>query len=247
MARVLPGLGIRSVAAEMGVGIDRAGGTGRPAVIDVFGAHHGDVFGALGQHVEIAHDDIVVGMRDFGKTEFCPPSHRTAFDGIVGSPVLDEVDLLYTFGGIAMVEMNGINTQRTTRGVNHRLQGRALQVELVIGAGARQQDVACGENRVARQDHIAELQAAHMHLSVLDRRAGIGVCSGTEDVEILAHQLGENCRQIGLTIFGEIACDFLQSDDIGTLKSRCNAFRAVSTVQTEAKLDVKADKFHDIL
>src|SRR5690606_31352112 len=86
--RLFPGIRTGRVGAEMGMRIEWCVGARRAAVIDVLQADHGEIFRALRQRVEVAHDDEVVGVRQVGETEFARSGHGAAFGAVVRHPLL---------------------------------------------------------------------------------------------------------------------------------------------------------------
>ena len=53
--------------------------------------------------------------------------------------------------------------------------------------------------------------------------------------------------EIGIAVAMKIPRHFLQRDDVGPLEASGNAFRIKTAVETDAVLDVVAQKLHDIL
>ena len=186
-------------------------------------------------------------MRQLGKAEIAAAGHRAALARIRQRLFLQIGDLGDALIGIGMIEMHRIDQQRAGRDDNKRFGGAALQVHRRDRAGARKRDEARGGDRKTRQDHIAELEAAIDGPAIFDGRTGIDLASRPEGGKVLRHQIAENGGKIRLAVAMKIPRHFLQRNHVGAFKTCSNAFGIETAVQTDAVLDVIAQKLHDIL
>src|SRR5690606_17765291 len=97
--------------------------------------------------------------------------------------------------------MGAIETDRTQRRFNQRLEGSALEIQHFQAAAAWQKQVARKAYRRARQDHVAELEHARLGPTVLHLRADIGLEVWPVDEE----PVGQRSRQFGNHVAPAIA------------------------------------------
>ncbi|MNL32781.1 hypothetical protein D3C87_1546550 [compost metagenome] len=227
--------------------VDRVFEPQRASVIGVARAGHRAIFRRFRLHVEIAHDDEIFGMRRLGKTEIGSAGHAAAFERIAEQPVLQKPDLGDALGGQHMIEMHGIDAQRPVRRGDQRFGGAALQVHRADGAGTGKRNQPRRQDRPARQDHVAKLEAPADGAPVFDRRADIDVARGMKGSEMTGEKRLETGDQIDVAVAVKTARHFLQRDDVGAGERRGNALGVKPAVKTDAVLDVVAGKTHDIL
>lgn len=60
-------------------------------------------------------------------------------------------------------------------------------------------------------------------------------------------EIAENRDKVSVAVAMKIPRHFLQRDDVGAFKTSGNAFGVKTAVETDAVLDVIAQKLHDIL
>ena len=149
MSWILPSVITLRSLAEMVERVERESGRRGTAVIEILRPDHREIFRLLRHHVEVAHDDVVVGMRQLRKAEFLPSGDRTALACIIGETLPEKGDLRHALGRTAMIEMGGIDPDHAIRRSDQTFECRTLDVELVIGSTARQQDVTDRQDRVS--------------------------------------------------------------------------------------------------
>lgn len=161
---------------------------------------------------------------------------------------VQEFQLADALVGGDMVEMHGVDADRTAGCVDHRLGCAALQVDLADRAAARQKQRPSREDRPARQHHVAELKTgARQRLQPAFIRFDMHVAGWPIHPEIVGKEGCNIGHHVGKIVAGEAAGHLLQRDDIGSLKAPGKARQIVSAVETEAVLYVIARKIHDNL
>ena len=96
------------------------------AVLD----QHVAILGEIRLEIEIAEQDEIVRMRQFGETELAKPGDRHARMRRREGDILQRRDLAQAFFRVDVIEMDGIKTDRTRRRVDQRLQRATLKIEL---------------------------------------------------------------------------------------------------------------------
>jgi len=243
-----PTVGLGCQAAEAGQRIDRAIIAQRPAETGRGTTGHRVIFEALRQHVKIAENHVIFRQRRVDHAIFMGAGQRAAFERKLADAVIEEGDLGKALVGADMVEMQAVDPERTGGRGDDGFKGRALHVHALHGAAARQKKLPRRKNRVARQDHIAELEAAF-------DGATIGIETGIEqhvatcgEMFVIEREEGREIGDhIGMTIAEEAARHFLKGDDIRTLEIGGDAGGVVTPIQPHAELDIVTDEFHDNL
>src|SRR5690606_29385647 len=100
-----------------------------PLTIAVAMPHHVQVLRRFRDHVEITEHNEIPGKRRIGKAETSTAGQRAAFRLEIHRTILEEADLPDALVRRDMVEMDRIDAQRTTRRIDHHLDGAPLQVE----------------------------------------------------------------------------------------------------------------------
>ncbi len=173
---------------------------------------------------------------------------RTAFQRKLPDAVVEEGDLGKAFVGADVIEMQTVDAKRARGCCYDGFQRRALHVHALHGAPARQKQGTGGKNRVARQDHIAELEAAFDSTAIgtetgLEKH--IATCGKTFVIEGKVRlEIGHH---IGMTVAKETARHFLKGNDIRTVKIGSDAGWVIASIQPHAELDIVTDEFHDNL
>ncbi len=219
----------------------------RASVIGVVSPDHGDVFWALRLHVEIAHDKKVLRQWRIGHGEFDGTRERPALGQVAKDAIFQKGDLGDALVRRDMVEMDGIDAQRTARGIDDGLERTPLQIELVEGAAARQKQVAAGKDRIARQHHVAELEAPLAQPAVDHGVIHQHVAGRTESHEVVGKERREGFDQIGITVPAIAARHLLKGDHVSIADAAGNAIGVESSILTEPILDVVAHELHDTL
>ena len=146
-----------------------------------------------------------------------------------------------------MVEVNGIDAQGPARRIDDRLQRSALQIELVEGPVARQEQVAAGADRIARQHHVAELETSLAKATFDELVIDQDVAGRTKGCEIVGKERGKGLDQIGIAIPAIATGALLQRDHIGVAHAFGDARRVKTPILPDAILDVVAYELHDTL
>lgn len=219
----------------------------RASVIGVVPPDHGDVFWALRLHVEIAHDKKVLRQRRIGHGEFDRTRQRSSLGEVAKDTLLEKGDLRDALIRRDMVEMHGIDTQRTARSGDDNLKRTTLQVQPVEGAAARQKQVAAAMDRIARQQHVAELEAPLAQPAVDHRVIHQHVAGRTEGHEVIGKLRGKGLDKIGIAVPAIAARHLLKSDHVSITDAVGNTIGVESTILTEPILDVVAHELHDTL
>ncbi len=243
----LPAVTSRGPLAEMGMGIDGKAPAGDPSVIGVLLSEKAFIVRRFRLQVEIAERYVILRRRRIRHAEIGRPRHRHAFGGYRLEPALQAVYLCHALFGRHMIEMHGINADRAARRGNHRLQRRTLQVEPVIGAAARQHQASGGQNGVAREDHVAEIQPVLDHAAVPFLHVEENVDGRVIGAEMPGQARLEAGHHVVIAVAGKIARHLLKGDDIGSLDGPGDAVEIVAPVKSDAILDIVACKFHDNL
>src|SRR5690606_42016243 len=97
--------------------------------------------------------------------------------------------------------MGAIETDRTQRRFNQRLEGSALEIQHFQAAAAWQKQVARKAYGRARQDHVAELEHARLGPAILHLRADIGLVAWP----VVEEPVGQRRRQFGNHVAYSIA------------------------------------------
>ncbi len=231
----------------MRLGIGGVARAGRAPVIGVVPANHGDVFRTFRFHVEVAHDQELRRQRRIRQAEFVDPGQGSTFLGIELNAILEEGDLCKPLVRRDMIEMHRIDPQRAARSLDDRFQRAPLEVELVECPVARQKQVAAGADRITRQNHVAELEAA-LAKPVIDHRViDQHVAGRTESGKIGGKERRKGLDQIGVVVPAITARDFLQRDDVRLTDAVGDPAWVETPVLAETILDVVAYELHDTL
>ena len=219
------------------------------AVAGVRQPGHGKIFRRFRLHVEVAQNEEVVGERWVGgdKAVVQPAGHSPALLAKIQEPFLDEADLADALIAGDMIEMNRIDAQWPGRRGNQGLKGATLQIQFVEGATARQEKVARRQDRPARQDHVAELQAPLHSATVFGRCVNEDVAWCAKGMEMVGKEIRKRRDEIGMAVLVKTAGHFLQRDDIGPGHALRNAFGVKTAIHADPVLDVIAYELHDNL
>lgn len=245
--RIDPAVAIGRQPAEPCQKVDRLVAAQSASVKAVITADHGDIFGRLGLHVEIAHQQKILGQRQARKTMRGNAGQRTALGRKIESPILEEGNLGNALVRRDMIEMNGINANCAFGRVDHDLDGTALQVDMLDTVAARQKQVAHGKDRPARQDHIAELETALPAPAVFGHHVEQDIATGAIRDKEVREQILKGSDHIDMAIVRRSPGNLLQRDNIGTTKAFCDAFEIIFAIEAKSVLDVIADELHDNL
>jgi hypothetical protein len=146
-----------------------------------------------------------------------------------------------------MVEMHAIDTQSTARRFDDSLKSASLQVELVEGAVAGQEQVAAGADRVTRQDHIAELESPLAQPTVDHGMIDQHVAGRTESGKMGGKERREGFDKIHIVVSAVASRDLLKSDHVRVTDAVGDPIGVETPVLTETILDVVAHELHDTL
>ena len=118
---------------------------------------------------------------------------------------------------------------------------------MVDRAAARQKQMPGGEDRPARQDHVAELETALDAAAVFDGSVEKQIAGRAIDMEMFGKQIRETGDQIDMAVLRKTAGHFLQLDDIGAGNTCGDTLRIEPAVHADPVLDVITGEFHDYL
>ena len=220
----------------------------RPAKARCGAARQSVIFNAVRQHVEITEQNIRFRHRRIGNSVFDAAGHGTALQRVMKNTAFEEFDLGNPLVRTHMVEMQAVNPQRSARGCNHRFQRHALHIHALHGPATWQKQRARGQNGVARQDHIAKLEAsldqsaAFIHTSI-----EMHVAARRKTPVVAGKERGESGRHIGEIIAVKATRHFLKRNDIRTPEIGGNPRRIIMSIESKPELDIVADQFHDNL
>jgi len=242
-----PAVAALGAGFQMRLDIRQQASSRRASIIGVVSPDHGNIFGALRLHVEVAHHEKILRQRRIGNGEFDRTRQCPALGEVAKDTLLDERDLGDALVRRDMVEMDGIDAQRPARRIDDRLQCSTLQIELVEGATARQEQVAAGTDRITRQHHVAELEASLAQPALDQGVIHQHVAGRTKGHEVVGKLRGKGLDKIGITVPAIAARHLLKGDHVRAPDAVGNAERVESSILTEAILDVVAHELHDTL
>lgn len=242
-----PAIAAFGTGLQMRLDIRGQASSRRASVIGVVSPDHGDVFGALRLHVEVAHHEKILRQRRIGHGKFDRTRQRSALEGVAKDTLLEKADLRDALVRRDMVEMHGIDAQRTARSVDDGLKRATLQVQPVEGAAAWQKQVATALDRIARQQHVAELEAPLAQPAIDHGVIHQHVAGRTEGHEVIGKLRGKGLDKIGIAVPAIAARHLLKSDHVSITDAVGNAERVEKSILTEPILDVVAHELHDTL
>lgn len=242
-----PAVAVFRAGLQMCLGIGGIAGPGRTPVIGVVSADHGDVFRTFGFHVEIAHDQEFLRQWRIRQAEFVDAGEGSPLLTVEPGAILEEGDLRQSLIRRNVVEVNGIDAQRAARRLDDRLQRTALQVELVKGPIARQEQVSAGADRVARKHHVAELKAPLAKAAIDRLLIDQHIAGRPEGYKMGGKQRRKSLDKIGITVPAVAAGHFLKRDHVRIADAVGDPMRVETAVLAKAILDVVADELHDTL
>ncbi len=215
------------------------------AVIAVGGASENAIFRRFRRHVEVSHDDIVLGQRRIANIEFCGTRERPA----LGNKGIDALVQVGTLPGALvdgdMIEMHRVNTQRAGRRPDNGLSRPALEINLGDRSAARQKQCSGRQDRPAREHHVSELETGSARRPTVGSLLDMQITCRSIGPEMVGKKRGKVRNHVGIVVANEAPGHLLERDDVAALEARSDSVEVVDAIKTEAVLYVIARKLHD--
>lgn len=240
-----PAIAAGRVSLQRRKRVDRRANARNAAVIAVLGAGKNGVFRRLRRHVEVTHDDVILGQWRVIDLEFNRARDGAALgDERVDALVqMDELPAALVDGDV--IEMHRVDTHCPRWRFDNGLRCAALEIDLGDRSAARQKQRSGREDRPAREYHVAELEARSAWRPAIGTLFDMQVASRSIHPEMVGKKRRKVGHHVGIVVPGEAASDLLERDDVGALEARSDSVEVVDAIKTEAVLYVIARKLHD--